>query len=117
LSEVQIPKAFRELFDPQYRDLAFFGGRGGAKSHSVAGALVIQAAQAPRRIVCAREIQESLRDSVKQLIEDKIADFGLEDHFEALKDETRAKNGGKFVYNRQGQSAWSVRRCVSPVPG
>jgi phage terminase large subunit len=59
---------------------------------------VIQAAQAPLRIVCAREIQESLKDSVKQLIEDKIADYGLEDHFEALKDETRAKNGGRFVY-------------------
>jgi phage terminase large subunit len=59
---------------------------------------VIQAAQSPLRIVCAREIQESLRDSVKQLIEDKIADYGLEDHFEALRDETRAKNGGRFVY-------------------
>lgn len=98
MSEIQIPKAFRELFDLQYRDYAFFGGRGGAKSHSVAGALVLQAAMAPRRVVCAREIQESLKDSVKQLIEDKISDYGLEDHFEALKDETRAKNGGKFVY-------------------
>ena len=98
MSDVQIPKAFRDLFDPQYRDYAYFGGRGGAKSHSIAGALVIQAAQAPLRIVCAREIQDSLKDSVKQLIEDKISDFGLEDHFEALKDETRAKNGGRFTY-------------------
>ena len=98
MSEIHIPGAFRELFDPQYRDYAYFGGRGGAKSHSVAGALVIQAAQSPLRVVCAREIQESLKDSVKQLIEDKISDYGLEDHFEALRDETRAKNGGKFVY-------------------
>lgn len=64
----------------------------------MAGALVIQAAQAPLRIVCAREIQDSLRDSVKQLIEDKISDYGLEGHFEALRDETRAKNGGGFIY-------------------
>lgn len=98
MSDVQIPKAFRELFTEGWRDAAFFGGRGGAKSHSVAGALVIQAAASPMRIVCAREIQESLKDSVKQLIEDKIDDFGLSDHFEALRDETRAKNGGKFVY-------------------
>ncbi len=98
MSEIQIPQAFRELFSAGWRDAAYFGGRGGAKSHSVAGALVIQAAQAPLRVVCAREIQESLKDSVKQLIEDKIADYGLEDHFEALKDETRAKNGGKFIY-------------------
>lgn len=98
MSEVHIPAAFRDLFDPQYRDYAYYGGRGGAKSHSIAGALVIQAAASPLRVVCAREIQESLRDSVKQLIEDKISDYGLEDHFEALRDETRAKNGGRFVY-------------------
>lgn len=98
MSDVQIPKAFRDLFDPQYRDYAYFGGRGGAKSHSIGGALVIQAAANPLRVVCAREIQDSLRDSVKQLIEDKISDYGLEDHFEALRDETRVKNGGRFVY-------------------
>lgn len=95
---IQIPEAFKPLFQTGWRDLAFYGGRGGAKSHSVAGALVIQAAQSPRRVVCAREIQDSLKDSVKQLIEDKISDYGLEDHFEALKDETRAKNGGRFIY-------------------
>lgn len=98
MSEIQIPAAFRDLFRTDWRDAAYYGGRGGAKSHSVAGALVIQAAQAPLRVVCGREIQESLKDSVKQLIEDKISDYGLADHFEALKDETRAKNGGKFVY-------------------
>lgn len=98
LSEVQIPGAFRDLFSTGWRDAAYYGGRGGAKSHSVAAALVIQAAQSPMRIVCAREIQDSLKDSVKQLIEDKISDYGLQDHFEALKDETRCKNGGKFVY-------------------
>jgi phage terminase large subunit len=98
LSDVKIPSAFRDLFRTDWRDAAYYGGRGGAKSHSVASALVIQAAQSPLRVVCAREIQESLKDSVKQLIEDKISDYGLEDHFEALKDETRAKNGGKIVY-------------------
>ena len=98
MSDVAIPLAFRELFTEGWRDAAFYGGRGGAKSHSVGGALVIQAAAKPVRIVCAREIQESLKDSVKQLIEDKISDYGLEDHFEALRDETRAKNGGGFIY-------------------
>ena len=86
------------MFNPAYRDYAFYGGRGGAKSHSVGGALVIQAAQKPIRVVCAREIQDSIKDSVKQLIEDKINDYGLQDAFEALRDETRALNGGGFIY-------------------
>ena len=97
-SEVLFPKPFRELFEPGYRDYAFWGGRGGAKSHSVAGALVLLAAKAPLRVVCAREIQDSLRDSVKQLIEDKIEAYGLGAHFECLDAETRGKNGSKFVY-------------------
>lgn len=99
LSETtKVPKAFKALFDPQYRDYAYYGGRGGAKSHSVAASLVIQAAQQPLRIVCAREIQDSIKDSVKQLIEDKIEALGLGAHFERLGSETRAKNGGGFLY-------------------
>lgn len=98
MSGPSIPEAFAELFDPQYRDYAYYGGRGGAKSHSVGGALVIQAAQQPLRVVCAREIQDSLRDSVKQLVEDKISDFGLQDHFEVLRDEVKGRNGSRFVF-------------------
>lgn len=98
MSEAQIPKAFSDLFEKGWRDAAYYGGRGGAKSHSVAGALVITTAQQGLRTVCAREIQESLKDSVKQLIEDKISDYGLQDHFEALRDETRCKRGGGFLY-------------------
>jgi phage terminase large subunit len=97
-SEILIPKAFQGLFEPGWRDFAAFGGRGGAKSHSVAGALVILAAQTPLRIVCAREIQGTLRDSVKKLVEDKIEAFGLGDHFDPLALETRGRNGSCFTY-------------------
>ena len=78
-----MPAAFRGLFEP-CRYKAFHGGRGSAKSHSFATALVILAAQRPLRIVCAREIQNSLRDSVKQLVEDKILTLGLSDRFVAM---------------------------------
>jgi phage terminase large subunit len=69
---VEIPKAFRELFVPS-RYKAYYGGRGSAKSHSFAGALIIKAASTPLRVICAREIQNSIDDSVKQLLDDKIA--------------------------------------------
>lgn len=94
---VRIPKAFRGLFEP-HRHKASYGGRGSAKSHSFATALVLKAAQSPLRIVCAREIQNSLRESVKQLIEDKIESLGLADRFERLDKETRGLNGSKFMY-------------------
>lgn len=113
MSSIRIPKAFRELFDPQYRDYAYYGGRAGAKSHSVAGAITLQAAEKPLRVVCAREIQESLKDSVKQLIEDKISDYGLSDAFEALKDETRGLNGSKFVY----KGVWRNPDAIKSLEG
>lgn len=98
MSEVKIPGAFRGLFEP-HRYKAFHGGRGSAKSHSFATALVIRAAQRETRVVCAREIQKSLRDSVKQLIEDKINSLGLAGVFDILETEIRHKsNGSRFVF-------------------
>lgn len=78
---VEIPEAFQCMFDPQWRDIALYGGRSGGKTHNVGGALVIQAAQKSRRVVCAREMQNSIRDSSKALIEDKIKDYDLGRHF------------------------------------
>ena len=75
--EMHVPKAFRELYVPA-RHKAFHGGRGGAKSHQMGEALVINAYQRKDfRWLFAREIQKSLDASVKQLLEDKIHKFGL----------------------------------------
>ena len=93
-----VPKAFHDLLKSDFRDLAYFGGRGAGKSHAVAGALVLQAAEKPLRIVCAREVQNSLKDSVQSLIEDKITELGLETHFERLREETRGRNGSRIIY-------------------
>lgn len=54
--EVALPEAFRGLFRP-FRYKAFYGGRGSGKSHAMATALVLLAAQRPLRILAAREIQ------------------------------------------------------------
>ncbi|UFK26748.1 terminase large subunit [Roseobacter phage RDJL6] len=74
---LQIPYAFRELWYPA-RHKAFYGGRGGAKSHSFADVLVAQGYKRKDfRWLFAREIQNSLNASVKQLLEDKIKAQGL----------------------------------------
>lgn len=92
-----VPRAFEELFQP-HRYKAFYGGRGSAKSHSFATALVTMAVRKPLRIVCAREIQNSLRDSVKQLIEDKIETLGVADFFDRQAKVTIGANGSQFSY-------------------
>lgn len=82
------------------------GGRGSAKSRSAAAALLLQAASEPHRVLCAREIQKSIKDSVKRLLDDEIARLGLGDFYESVENEIRGKNGSLFIFaGLRGNSA------------
>lgn len=82
------------------------GGRGSAKSRSAAAALILQAAESPHRILCAREIQKSIKDSVKRLLDDEIERLGLSHFFESVENEIRGKNGSLFIFaGLRGNSA------------
>lgn len=96
-AEVSIPRVFAPVFQP-YRYKALFGGRGSAKSHTVAAALAITAASRPKLILGAREIQKSISDSVKTLIEQKIFEIGAADSFRSVKTEIRGNNGSRFIF-------------------
>lgn len=97
LTKVAIPFAFRELFVPS-RYKAFYGGRGSAKSHSFAEALLVKLARTPLRALCAREVQVSIRDSVKRLLDDKIDDLGLRNLFKSTDAEIRGTNGSLIIF-------------------
>jgi len=61
--ELDFPEKLGFLFEPS-RYKILYGGRGSAKSWSVARALIAIAVQKPTRILCARELQNSISDSV-----------------------------------------------------
>ena len=69
------------------------------------------AAQNPgMRIVCVREVQRSIADSVKQLLEDKIAAYGFEGLFESVEAEIRATNGSRIIFRgMQNHTAASIK--------
>lgn len=94
---IQLPEAFAPLFEPA-RYKAYYGGRGSGKSHSFASALVIQATQRPLRVLCCREIQRSIKDSVKRLLDDKIEALGLTSFYQSTDTEIRGQNGSLFVF-------------------
>lgn len=75
-----------------------YGGRGGAKSHAIARALIVMGMQKPLRIICAREIQKSISDSVHALLSDIIREHGLQDFYEIQRDIIRGKNGTEFKF-------------------
>lgn len=84
---VEWPEKLQCLFWPQIngfpvRYRVLYGGRGGAKSWGIARALVMLAAQRPIRVLCARELQNSIRDSVHKVLSDQIALLGLESFYQ-----------------------------------
>lgn len=84
------------------RHRAFWGGRGGAKSRSIAQALVLRAATGVERILCTREFQNSIRDSAKKIIDDVINREGLgvfgTGFFVSTEREIKGINGSLFTF-------------------
>ena len=79
---IDTAEVFLPLLEPaRYKGAR--GGRGSGKSHFFAGALVEDCVREPgisgegMRAVCIREVQKSLKESAKRLIEDKLIEFGL----------------------------------------
>jgi phage terminase large subunit len=100
-----LPDWAQRLWEPS-RYKVMRGGRGSAKSRSAAAALLLQAAAFPHRVLCAREIQKSIKDSVKRLLDDEIERLGLGSFFESVEHEIRGKNGSLFIFaGLRGNSA------------
>jgi phage terminase large subunit len=100
-----LPDWAQRLWEPS-RYKVMRGGRGSAKSRSAAAALLLQAAAYPHRVLCAREIQKSIKDSVKRLLDDEIERLGLGSFFESVEHEIRGKNGSLFIFaGLRGNSA------------
>lgn len=87
------------------------GGRGSGKSHGFAEMLVARCVQQPGvRAACLREVQKSLKNSVKLLVEDKIRQLGVSALFEVLEAEIRTPGGGIIVFQgMQNHTADSIK--------
>jgi phage terminase large subunit len=88
----KMPEALEFLFQPSRYKVAR-GGRGSGKSWGFARALLIQGYQKPLRILCTREVQKSIKQSVHQLLKDQIEALGLSAEYEVLNAEIRGRNG------------------------
>lgn len=100
---VEVPAVLKPLCAPA-RYKAAFGGRGGAKSHFFAEQLVIRCYAKKTRAACIREVQATIRDSVRQLLVDKIQKLGFGWAFDILETEIRSKRNGSLIIFRGMQS-------------
>jgi len=94
---VKIPLAFKELSRPA-RNKVFYGGRGGAKSWAVARCLVTRAAAEKLRILCAREFQSSIGDSVYRLLVDQISELDLSAFYSITLTKLVSSSGSEFLF-------------------
>lgn len=108
MSEVELPRWAQRLFEPS-RYKALHGGRGGGKSRSVATALVLRSAQQSERILCAREVQRSIKDSVKRLLDDEIDRLGLRKLYTSTETEIRGPNDSLFIFAGLRGNAASIK--------
>lgn len=97
MQTVEFPEKLQFLFEPARYKVAY-GGRGSGKSWGFARALIVLAGMRRMRILCAREVQKSIKDSVHKLLSDQIEAMGLSDKFQVLETEIRGANGSEFLF-------------------
>jgi phage terminase large subunit len=96
--QIKTARAFVPLLQPA-RYKGAHGGRGSGKSHFFAELLVDDHCRLPGlRSVCIREVQKSLKDSAKRLIEDKIKELGVGSDFDVMTDQIKSRGDGVILF-------------------
>lgn len=95
---IDLPRKIRDTLYPPARYKVLYGGRGGAKSWGIARALLGMGRARPIRILCAREIQKTISDSVHRLLKDQIQSLGLDDFYQVQETTVKGANGTEFLF-------------------
>jgi len=95
--KVELPEKLLPLLKPNRYKTAY-GGRYALKSWSFARALISLAAQKKLRVLCARETQKSIDESVHYLLKSQIERMGLADKFDIQATWIGGPNGSEFVF-------------------
>ncbi len=131
--KIIIPTVFRPLLKEKIRYKLYYGGRAGGKSYAFADSLLLKGRMEKLFIVCVREIQESIKESVYKLLSDRIETLGLTDYkifqrkiensvtgtriiFKGLRDQDAGKikslEGADLCWIEEGQSitkkSWDI---------
>ncbi|MEO8724359.1 MAG: PBSX family phage terminase large subunit [Sphingobium sp.] len=101
-SEARLPRlnpALRSFWRTHARTRVLYGGRAASKSWDAAGIAILIACKSRARILCTRQFQNRIEESVYTLIKNRISEFGLRDHFVIRGDRiTHRSTGSEFVF-------------------
>jgi len=97
--DLKIPDKLLPLYNAKDRFIDIYGGRGSAKSWTVADFLLIKGVKNRKRILNTREIQKSIKDSVHKLFCDRIRALGLESFFDITDRAIKGQNGTELLFH------------------
>jgi len=95
---VELPEKLTDALFSSARFVVLFGGRGSTKSWSIAKRLLIAGRVSKEKILCGREIQKSIKDSVHAVLRTQIEKMGFADFYEVQNTSIIGKNGTEFIF-------------------
>ena len=105
---------FQCLVDPNHSDYhkrykGWHGGRGSAKSTQLVRGAIFRGSLKPLKILCTREFQNSIDDSIYALITSQISILGLENKFDIQAKKIYGYNGTEFIFKGLKRNIQSVK--------
>ena len=107
--KIQFLEEFKELFNEAWRNIVLYGGRGSGKSRHVALALILRGRAKRLRILCTRELQNTISDSVHKELSDIINTFGFTDYEITDKVIRNTITGSEFIFKGLRHNATEIK--------
>lgn len=121
--QIQLPDKLKFLLSEKHRYKVAYGGRASGKSYSMILASLARAMEKKVRILCVRQFQNSIADSVHKLIADTIYRLKLDKFFTVTQSSIRCINGSEFIFKgihnnvQEIKSLEGIDICVCFVSG
>lgn len=98
MMNIEFPEKLLFYITEKKRYKVSYGGRGSSKSWTAGRGLILRAMKSKIRILCTRQLQTSIKDSVHKLLCDTIYALKLEQYFDITRDTIRCHNGSEFIF-------------------
>jgi len=95
--QIKLPEKLKPFWEPARYKIAY-GGRGSAKSWSFAKMFLAMGTANKIQVLCTREFQNSIKDSVHRLLKEQIDEMGLHDYYRVDIDKIVGTNGTRFFF-------------------
>ena len=98
MKNFELPEKLLFYISEKKRYKVSYGGRGSGKSWTAARCLILFALKSRIRVLCTRQLQTSIKDSVHKLLCDSIYSLELDPYFDITRDTIRCHNGSEFIF-------------------